>query len=78
MKLEANQQLTPLIGHKRYLIDKEGNVYSLKSNKFLAQQYTKDGYKRIKLFENGETETYLVHRLVAKTFINNPKKPSRS
>ena len=33
----------------------------------------KDGYLQVKLHKNGEYKTYLVHRLVAETFIPNPE-----
>ena len=40
--------------------------------KLLSQTYDKDGYLHIRLSKNGKRETYSVHRLVAKTFLQNP------
>ena len=42
------------------------------NNKILKASYTYNGYERIGLSKNNKTKKYLVHRLVAETFIPNP------
>jgi hypothetical protein len=55
-----------------YWIDTSGNVFSVKSNKFLKPGKDKDSYLRVILCKNGKTKNYLVHRLVAMTYLDNP------
>lgn len=68
-----------------YQVSNLGNVrsldrYSQCKNNFkqfnkgcvLKQKNNKNGYKQINLHKDGKRKTYLVHRLVAQTFIQNP------
>ena len=60
-----------------YQVSNLGEVRGLKhkgSNKVktLKQATNKRGYKRVNLSKNGKKKNYLVHRLVAMTFIPNP------
>ena len=60
-----------------YQISNLGDVRSLNYNhtgeiKLLKQSTDKYGYKRVGLFKNGKEKKYLIHRLVAMTFIPNP------
>lgn len=62
-----------------YQVSNKGRVKSLgngKSNnskeRTLKLTKNKDGYLKISLFKNGKIKSYLVHRLVATTFIPNP------
>ena len=56
-----------------YKISTDGRIWSLNSNKLLKlKKNNNDGYLRIILCKNGTTKTFLVHRLVATTFIENP------
>lgn len=41
--------------------------------RLLKQETSKDGYKRVILCKNGYKRHYSVHRLVAMTFLRNPK-----
>lgn len=54
-----------------YLISTHGRVYSLKTNKILANRYDKQGYIRVVLRKDGNPHYFLVHRLVAFHFIPN-------
>jgi len=53
----------------RYMITKDGRIKS--KFKELKQVKRKDGYKRISLTKNGKRKNYLVHRVIAMTFIPN-------
>ena len=51
-----------------YAISNKGNVKNLKSGRILGERYNSMGYKQIKL----KGKYYLIHRLVALAFIDNP------
>lgn len=59
----------------RYLISRDGKIYSLKHKKILSAETTKAGYKRVNLWYRhlGKGKSELVHRIVAKAFIPNPE-----
>lgn len=44
----------------------------LRNSRILKQQKNKYGYLQIGLHKNGKEKKYLIHRLVAETFIENP------
>lgn len=54
-----------------YLISTHGRVFSLKTQKTLKNRDTSKGYYRVALGIDGKTQEFLVHRLVAYTFIPN-------
>lgn len=56
-----------------YSITEDGQVYSHKSNKFLAYGFNMAGYHVVDLQVNKKKLRLLVHRLVAMTFLPNPK-----
>lgn len=57
-----------------YLISDTGLVWSIKKQKFLKPQITRDGYLTVNLCKNGTEKVRKIHRLVALTFIPNPDK----
>jgi hypothetical protein len=57
-------------GH--YQVSNSGKVYSLKSDLELKPNIIRSGYKMVRLSKNGWSRDYLVHRLVAMVFVNNP------
>lgn len=60
-------------GYPLYTIDENGNVFSLRKNRYLKPIYHKNGYAFIDLFLDGKTHKIVsIHRLVAKAFIPNP------
>lgn len=54
-----------------YEIDEQGQIYSHKTNKFLTGYVDNTGYITVLLTVDGKKKNYLVHRLVAQTFIPN-------
>lgn len=56
-----------------YHINKYGDVYSVRCNKILKWQKNQQGYCFVNLTKNKSVKLNLIHRLVAKTFILNPK-----
>tara|TARA_R110000782_G_scaffold71028_4_gene142597 strand:+ start:667 stop:1104 length:438 start_codon:yes stop_codon:yes gene_type:complete len=55
-----------------YWVDTIGNVFSVKSNKYMKPYKENNGYTRVNLYKNGKEKHYSVHRLVAMTYIPNP------
>jgi hypothetical protein len=56
-----------------YSINFNGDIKSWKNDIILKPDISR-GYKRVTLSKNGKTKRYLVHRLVALTFIDNHNK----
>lgn len=54
-----------------------GDVWSLKTNKFLKPRM-RIGYKSVGLYKNGDREIVDVHRIIAKTFIQNDDPETRT
>ena len=73
--------LKPIKGYSRYICSDKGDIYSKTKNKdmYLLKQYKKpDGYLAITLWNDDvlgkkKRKTFLVHRIVAETFIPNPE-----
>lgn len=55
-----------------YKIDTEGLIIGIKRGKAL-KPWLRKGYSRVKLFKNGKFKNFDIHRLVALTFIPNPR-----
>jgi len=61
-------------GYEDYLIYDDGRVYSKKRNIFLKHLNHTSGYLQVALYKNKETKRFLIHRLIALHYINNPDK----
>lgn len=57
----------------KYKITNDGRVYSEYLNGFLKPFHSKGGYVRVKLNYGDRSKKFLVHRLVAMAFIDNPE-----
>lgn len=58
-------------GYDGYQVDRNGNVYSKKTEKYLHPN-AYGGYNRLNLYQDGKKKLMTVHRLVAMTFVKNP------
>lgn len=68
-----NNKLEDIEGFEgKYQINRKGQIYSCKSNKFLKQHKHRNGYTYLKLSKNGWTYTVMAHREMAKKWIPNP------
>ena len=56
-----------------YMINRQGDIYSKNRNRLLKPYIINKGYYRIELKKNKKRTKQLVHRLVAKQFIQNPE-----
>lgn len=65
----------PIKGFERYyLVSNLGQVFSIRRNKVLQPKIDKYGYEMVSLSVGGKCHYRTVHRLVAQTFIENPKR----
>ena len=55
-----------------YQVSNLGRVYSLTSKKVIKPHYNNSGYLKIDLYKDGNGKRFLVHRLVAETYLPNP------
>lgn len=55
-----------------YAITSCGKVWSYKNKKFLQLRFGNHGYLVVTLCKDGNSKTFLVHRLVAEAYIPNP------
>lgn len=53
-------------------VSKSGKVYRRRLNGLILQDYQSDGYHMIDIQKYNIRESFLVHRLVAKAFVDNP------
>lgn len=56
---------------EEYLINKNGEIFSLFKDIKKSTNLDKDGYEVVGLWKHGKGKTFKVHRLVAQTFIKN-------
>ena len=58
---------------KNYKIDTQGNVFSLHRNRLMKPHLIRNGYLRVNIkCDDGVARAFLIHRLVALTYIPNP------
>lgn len=64
-----------IIEHQKtnYEITSTGKVFNLKTGKELKGYVLNSGYQMVILFINKQKKNYQVHRLMAMTFLDNPK-----
>ena len=62
----------PILGLEQYNIMKNGNVINLKKNRIVPQRCI-NGYMISSLTYLGKSKNFTIHRLVAITYIKNPK-----
>ena len=59
--------------YSNYQVSNYGNVKNVKTNKILKPFSPVEGYLKVSLSKNGKSKQFFIHRLVAITFIPNPK-----
>lgn len=65
--------MKPIKGYEfKYKATSDGKIWSSYKNGFLKPKIDKWGYEVVALRKNGKSRSFLVHRLVALTFIDNP------
>ena len=71
MEIDSMNKI-PILGLEQYNIIKNGNVINLKKNKIVPQRSI-NGYMVSSLTYLGKSKNFSIHRLVAITYIKNPK-----
>ena len=61
-----------MIFYENYLIDTDGNIFSIRSKKYLKRSYTPTGYPYCQGSYMGKKVYLKPHRLVAIAFLENP------
>lgn len=61
----------PVEGYEDYIVEENGTVFSLKTNKNLKPHINPNGYATVELFNSNGSKRLLIHRLVAQAFIPN-------
>jgi hypothetical protein len=69
--IENVEDFIPVENFPNYLLNEDGEIYSIPYKKYIKQQTTNDGYKSVTLNNKGKRQFYLVHRLLALHFIPN-------
>ena len=54
-----------------------GRIFSYRTKKFLSPRKINSGYLRVALYKNGKVKDFLVHRLIAATYLDNPENLSQ-
>lgn len=75
-KEDVPENMLPIKGYSQYSITRDGKIYSHKRKRYLSSTDI-DGYVRTYLTDGENRKGYLVHRLVADTFIPNPENKSQ-
>lgn len=72
--INQNEEIwRPVIGYEdKYEVSNLDRVRSIKQNKIMKPQPTKDGYLRIRVSKDGIYTSKMIHRLVAEAFIPLP------
>lgn len=62
------------LGYLYFMINEEGDVLNLKTNKILKKSIFKDGYYHVTLpmGKRGQVKSIRIHKAIAETFIPNP------
>ena len=61
-----------IANYPNYLIDEDGNVYNIATQKILKGSINESGYKYYRLSKDNKKQMFYAHRLVAEHFIDNP------
>lgn len=58
--------------YKNYMVTKEGSIISKYTGEQLYVHTNKKGYQFVRMYVEGKSKTYLVHRVVAQVHLSNP------
>jgi hypothetical protein len=68
-RCSVDDYFRPVPGYPNYLVSRRGEVWSIARRKMLSQVEGRRGYMLVNLYRGGRVRNFLVHRLVAMTFI---------
>ena len=71
--MEELKGFKPVRGYEGlYLVSKNGEVYSTRTQKFLKPSLNESGYLTVEFWKNYKRKREKVHRVVAMEFVDNP------
>lgn len=70
--MENTKEFRPYSKNENYMVSKDGEVYSLLSEKIIKHRIDSGGYHMVGMTIDGKQKNIWVHRMVAETFIPNP------
>ena len=59
-------------GYDNYEVSKDGRVYNSRTKKYINGSKDNHGYVLITLSKNNKPKAHMLHRLVARSFLENP------
>jgi hypothetical protein len=65
--------IRPYPKHTGYLVTSDGQIKSIKVNKYLTPKVNWDGYHRVQIWNKCKNEYVAWHRIIAETFVPNPE-----
>ena len=68
----GNKEIWKKIEDYDYVVSNFGRIKNLKNNNLLKPQDNRNGYLKVCLSKHGKVNQFLMHRLVAELFIDNP------
>ena len=63
----------PIEGYPNYSVSSKGNVMNVVTGTILKTTLSYACYNRVKLYNNGNSQNYVIHRLVANAYLTNPE-----
>lgn len=74
LQLKRSEKIKDVDGfEEKYSVTTLGRVWNIRKNKWMGQSKTKSGYYYVTLSKDGKNYKIKVHRLVGKSFIDNPQ-----
>lgn len=71
---KGDRMLKDIAGYEGlYAVSDCGKVWSYRLNRWIKDTLLNNGYYKVALFKDGKQTNILIHRIVAKTFIDNPE-----
>ena len=67
------QKSKPIPNYPNYSATQSGKIFSHKTKKYIRGQINNEGYIRLGLYGDNGEKKFLIHRLIAQTFIPNPE-----
>lgn len=60
-------------GFENYIVSTKGEICNNKTKRILKKDKCNGGYLRVTLSSKGKTKRFMIHRIVAEAFIDNPE-----
>ena len=72
--MKDQEEMRDISGYEKlYAATEDGRIYSYRSKRFLKPSDNGHGYYQVALCKDGIRKNYLIHRLIAATYLPNPE-----